>query len=76
MDRNPAAIAVATKVKPVRKAQVDDRMEVNGEECRWRSDMEAVHTQSPSVIQVSPVLSDAAMSQPPPRSKLYRKKSS
>jgi len=76
MDCNPTAITVVTKVKPTRKAQVDNQMEVDGEECRWHSNMEAIHAQSPLVVQVSPVLSDAAMSQPPPHSKLYHKKSS
>ena len=66
MDRNPAAIAAATKVKLARKAQEDDRMEDDGDERRRSSDMKAVHAQSPSVIQVSPILSDATASQEPP----------
>jgi hypothetical protein len=71
MDRNPAAIAAATKVKLARKAQADDRMEVDGDERRRSSDIEAVHAQSPSIIQVSPVLSDAAASlEPPPAFKM------
>jgi protein SMG6 len=37
-------------------------MEVDGDERRRSSDLEAVHAQSPSAIQVSPVLSDAAAS--------------
>ena len=71
MDRNTAAIAVVTRVKLARKAQADDRTEVDGDERRRSSDIEAVHAQSPSIFQVSPVLSDAAVSlEPPPASKM------
>ena len=66
MDCNPAAIAAATKVKLTRKAQEDDWMEDNSDERRWSSDMKAIHAQSPSVIQVSPILFDATASQEPP----------
>jgi len=44
MDRNPAAIAAATKVKLARKAQADDHIEVNNDERRRSSDIEALHT--------------------------------
>jgi len=47
MDHNPTTIAAATKVKLTRKAQEVDRMEVDGNERRWSSDMKAVHAQSP-----------------------------
>jgi hypothetical protein len=40
-DRNPAAAAAATKVKLARKAQTDEKMEVDGDERRRSSDMEA-----------------------------------
>jgi hypothetical protein len=72
VDRTPAAaIAAASKVKLARKAQADDRMEVDGDERRRSSDVEALHAQSPSVIQVSPVLSDTAASlEPPPAFKM------
>ena len=67
VDRNPAAaMAAASKVKLARKAQADDRMEVDGDERRRSSDLEAVQAQSPSAIQVSPVLSDTAASLEPP----------
>ncbi|KAI9455599.1 hypothetical protein BJY52DRAFT_638264 [Lactarius psammicola] len=52
-DRNPAAIAAATKVKLARKAQADERMEVDGDE------------RSVSAIQISPALSDAVPSLEP-----------
>ena len=65
MDCNPATIVAATKVKLARKAQADDRMEVNCDERRQSSDVEAIHVQSPSVIQLSPVLSDMAASLDP-----------
>ncbi|KAI9433991.1 hypothetical protein H4582DRAFT_1983834 [Lactarius indigo] len=48
-DRNPAAIAAATKVKLAKKAQADERMEVDGV----------------SAIQISPALSDALPSLEP-----------
>jgi protein SMG6 len=70
-DRNPAAIAVASKMKLARKAQADDRMEVDGDERRRSSDLEAIHARNPSAIQVSPVLSDTvASSEPPPAFKM------
>ncbi len=72
-NHNPAAIAVATKVKLARKAQADDRMEVDSDsdEHRWSSDIEALHAQSPSIIQISPILSDAMASlEPPPAFKM------
>ena len=54
--RNPAAAAaVATKVKLARMAQMDEKMEVDGDERRRSSDMEA---QGPSA--------DATVSQEPP----------
>jgi hypothetical protein len=62
VDRNPAAIAAASKVNLAKKAQADDRMDVDGDERKRNSDAEALNTQSPSVIQISPVLSDAAAS--------------
>src|SRR6267142_1778401 len=71
VDCNPAAMAAASKVKLVRKAQVDDRMEVDGNEHRQSSNLEAVHAQSPSVIQVLPVLSNTTASlKPPPAFKM------
>ncbi len=47
-DRNPAAAAMVTKVKLSRKAQVDERMEVDGDERRRSSDMEALNAQDTS----------------------------
>jgi len=44
MDRNPAAIAAATKVKLARKAQADDHIEVDNDERRQSSDIKALHT--------------------------------
>ena len=42
VDRMPAAAFVAeSKVKLARKAQADDRMEVDGNDRRWSSDVEA-----------------------------------
>lgn len=41
-------------------------MEANGDKRRQSSDIEAVHAQSLSIIQVSPVLSDTAVSLEPP----------
>ncbi|KAI9463378.1 hypothetical protein F5148DRAFT_1313175 [Russula earlei] len=65
LDRNAAAVVAASKVKLARKTQTDERMEVDVEERRRSSDLEAPHV-GPSIIQVSPVLSDAAVSQEPP----------
>ena len=65
MDRHPAAIAAMTKVKLARKAQADNWMEVNRDECRRSSDVEAIHVQSPSFIQLSPILPDVAASLDP-----------
>ena len=48
VDRMSAAMS---KVKLARKAQVDDWMEVDGDECRWSSNIEALHAQSPSAIR-------------------------
>ena len=46
-------------------------MEVDSDECRQSSDVEALHTQSLSAIQVSPMLSDTAASlEPPPAFKM------
>ena len=56
MDCNPAAIAATTKAKLARRAQADNQMEVDGNEHRQSSDMAALHTQNPSIIQVSPML--------------------
>ena len=39
LDCNPGAAAVATKVKLARKAHTDEKLEVNGDEQRWSSDM-------------------------------------
>jgi hypothetical protein len=64
MNRNPAAIAAATKVKLARKAQADDRVGVDGGERRRSSDIEVIHAQS--AIQVFPILSDATASLEPP----------
>ena len=64
LDRNPA-VAVA-KVKLARKTQTDERMEVDGDERRRSSDMEAVNAQSPSTVHASSVLSDSAASTEPP----------
>jgi hypothetical protein len=71
VDRNPAAMAAASKVKLARKAQADDHMEVDGDERKQSSELEAFHAQSPSAIQVFPVLSDTAASlEPPPAFKM------
>jgi len=71
MDRNPAAIAAATKVKLARKAQADNHIEVNDDERRRSSNIKALHTQSVSIIHVSPILSDAVASlEPPPMFKM------
>src|SRR6266849_7568747 len=58
LDRNPAAAAAATKVKLARKAHADEKMEVDGDERRRSSDMEALNAQRPST--------DSAASQEPP----------
>jgi len=64
-DRNPAAIAAATKVKLAKKAQADERMEIDGEERRRSSDVDASNPQGISAIHISPVLSDAVPSLEP-----------
>ena len=64
-DRNPAAIAVANKMKLVRKAQADDRMEVDGDERRRSSDVDPSNPQGVSAFQISPALSDALPSLEP-----------
>jgi protein SMG6 len=56
LDRNPAA--GATKVKVARKAHTDEKMEVDGDERRRSSDMDALNAQGPSA--------DATASQEPP----------
>ncbi|KAI0303402.1 hypothetical protein B0F90DRAFT_1911396 [Multifurca ochricompacta] len=67
LDRTPAAIATASKVKLVRKAQADERMDVDGDERRRSSDQEVSNKpQGVSAIQVSPVLSDISSSLEPP----------
>lgn len=58
-DRNPAAIAAASKVKLARKAQADERMDVDGDDRRRSNDVDAPNSQG---IQISPALSDAAPS--------------
>ena len=58
LERNPAVAAAATKVKLARKAHTDEKMEVDGDERRRSSDMEALNAQGPS--------SDATASQEPP----------
>ena len=71
VDRIPAAMAAASKVKLARKAQADDRMEVDGDERRQSSDLEAVHAQSPPATQALPVHPDTAASlEPPPAFKM------
>src|SRR5216683_5218252 len=72
VDRTPAAAITATsKVKLARKAQAGDWMEINGDECRQSSNVEALHTQSSTTIQVSPMLSDTVASlEPPPAFKM------
>ena len=60
-----ATTTAVSKVKLARKAQVDDQMEVNSDKCGWSSDIEALHTQCPSAIQVSPMLFDTAASLEP-----------
>ena len=64
-DRNPAAIIAASKVKLARKAQADERMEVDGDDRRRSSDVDASNPQGISAIQISPALSDAASSLEP-----------
>jgi hypothetical protein len=49
----------------MRKVRAIDQMEVDGNKHRQSSDVEALHAQSPSTIQVSPVLSDTAASLEP-----------
>ncbi len=56
-DRNPTASTAGTKVKLARKAQADDKMEVDGDERSRSSDM-TVKAQGPPT--------DAAASQEPP----------
>jgi protein SMG6 len=58
-DRNPAAIVAVSKVKLARKAQVDERMEVDGDDWRQNSNADASHPQVFSTILISPALSDA-----------------
>ena len=60
-----ATTTAVSKVKLARKAQSDDQMEVDHNEYRWSSDVEALHTKSLSTIQVSPVLSGTAASLKP-----------
>jgi hypothetical protein len=43
LDRTPAVGVAVTKVKLARKAQTDERMDVDGDERRRSSDMEALH---------------------------------
>ena len=49
----------------MRKVWVIDQMEVNSNEHSQSSNVEALHAQSPSAIQVSPMLSDTAVSLEP-----------
>src|SRR6266850_1367185 len=58
VDFKPTAMAAVSEAKMARKAQADDRMEVDGDERRQSSDLEVVHAQSPAAIQVLSVLSD------------------
>ena len=58
LDRDPAAAATATKVKLARKAHMDEKMEVDGDERRRSSNMEALNAQGHST--------DAMVSQEPP----------
>ncbi|KAI0259632.1 hypothetical protein BC834DRAFT_846649 [Gloeopeniophorella convolvens] len=60
LDRNPTAIAAATKVKLARNSQADEWMDVDGEVRRKSSDAEAASPLVPNAIQVSPALSKAA----------------
>ena len=70
-ERNPAAIAAATKVKLAREVQADDRMEVNRDERRRSSDVDPSNPQGVSAIQISLALSDALPSlEPSPSFKL------
>jgi len=55
LNRNPVAAAAATKV---RKAHTDEKMEVDDDEPRQSSDMEALNAQGPSI--------NAMVSQEPP----------
>lgn len=70
LGQNTAAIAAASKVKLAKKAQTDERMEVDGDERRRSSDVEALHAQGHSATQASPVPSDAAGSLEPPAFKM------
>jgi hypothetical protein len=63
VDRNPAAVAAVTKVKLARKSQMDERMEVDGDDRRRSIDMEA---QGASTVQASSVLSDSEATTEPP----------
>jgi hypothetical protein len=58
LNHNLGAAAAATKVKLARKTHTDEKMEVNGNEWRRSSDMEASNAQHPST--------DATESQEPP----------
>jgi protein SMG6 len=58
LDRNPGAAAAATKVKLARKVHTEEKMEVDGDERRRSSDMEAPNARRPST--------DATESQEPP----------
>ena len=59
LDRNPVAAAAVTKVKLARKSQMDERMEVDGDERRRSVDMEA---QGPSTAQAFSIPSDSEAS--------------
>ena len=58
LNHNPGAAAAVTKVKLARKTHTDEKMEVDGNEWRRSSDMEASNAQRPST--------DATESQEPP----------
>jgi protein SMG6 len=64
-DRTPIVVPAAGKVKLARKPQADERMDVDGDEHKRSSDVEAPNP------RISPVLSDASAStEPPPAFKM------
>jgi hypothetical protein len=52
------AIIATSKVKLARKVQVDKCMEVNGDDQKHSSDVDASHLQGISAILISPALLD------------------
>ena len=61
VDCNPTAMVATSKAKLATNAGVDGCMEVDSDERRQSSNLEVVHAQSPSTIQVLPALSYVAI---------------